>query len=270
MNRKEFMKELEYLLQDIPDGEKEDALAYYRDYLEDAGDENEVRVIQEFGSPERVAAIIRSDLNGSLEEGGAFTEAGYRDERFRDPNYQVAKRQELLEAGAEADGFRNQDAGCKESRKDAAGSGGAERERGQRRRTDAEDRMWLKRLLKVGLLLVVLAVAAPLVLGVGGTALGLAAGAVCLLAALVVLVGVLTVTAILGGVALVVTGAGMAAAAGPGAGILVIGSGILALGLGLFGIVLSALVYGRFIPWCIRSFVDFAGGLLRGGRRKGL
>ena len=41
MRRAEFMKELEYLLQDIPDEEKEEALAYYRDYLEEAGDENE-------------------------------------------------------------------------------------------------------------------------------------------------------------------------------------------------------------------------------------
>ena len=37
MRRAEFMKELEYLLQDIPDEEKEEALAYYRDYLEEAG-----------------------------------------------------------------------------------------------------------------------------------------------------------------------------------------------------------------------------------------
>ena len=43
MRRAEFMKELEYLLQDIPDEEKEEALAYYRDYLEEAGDENESR-----------------------------------------------------------------------------------------------------------------------------------------------------------------------------------------------------------------------------------
>ena len=69
MRRAEFMKELEYLLQDIPDEEKEEALAYYRDYLEEAGDENEEQVIREFGSPERVAAIIRSDLDGNLENG---------------------------------------------------------------------------------------------------------------------------------------------------------------------------------------------------------
>ena len=76
MDRKDFMKELEYLLQDIPEEEKEDAIAYYRDYLEDAGDEHEAEVISEFGSPERVAAIIRADLGGDLEHGGEFTESG--------------------------------------------------------------------------------------------------------------------------------------------------------------------------------------------------
>ena len=79
MNREEFMKELEYLLMDIPEEDKQDAVAYYRDYLEDSGDVHEQEVIQEFGSPERVAAIIRADLGGSLEEGGEFTETGYQD-----------------------------------------------------------------------------------------------------------------------------------------------------------------------------------------------
>ena len=85
MNREEFMKELEYLLSDIPDEDKAEAIGYYRDYLEEAGDENEEVAIKEFGSPERIAAIIRSDLSGHLEDGGEFTEKGYQDERFRDP-----------------------------------------------------------------------------------------------------------------------------------------------------------------------------------------
>ncbi|MDD3251037.1 MAG: hypothetical protein PHV18_00610 [Lachnospiraceae bacterium] len=108
MNRTEFMTKLEYLLQDLPDEEKAEALAYYRDYLEDAGDEHEAEAIREFGSPERVAAIIRSDLNGSLDDGGEFTEAGYQDERFRDPNLQMVKRQELPEVREAADGSASQ------------------------------------------------------------------------------------------------------------------------------------------------------------------
>ena len=76
MKKETFLKELEYLLQDIPDEDKEEALSYYRDYLEEAGSENEDKVMEEFGSPERVAAIIRADITGNLKDGGSFTEKG--------------------------------------------------------------------------------------------------------------------------------------------------------------------------------------------------
>ena len=69
--------------------------------------------------------------------------------------------------------------------------------------------MWLKRLLKVGLLLVILGVLAPILLGAGGTVLGILLAAALLLAGAVVLIGVLTVTACLGAAALLVWGAGL-------------------------------------------------------------
>ena len=97
MNRETFMRELEYLLQDISEEEKADALAYYADYLDEAGPEKEEQVLKEFGSPERVAAMIRSEISGNLEDGGSFTDRGYEDERFRDPNYSVAPRMDLPE-----------------------------------------------------------------------------------------------------------------------------------------------------------------------------
>ena len=64
MRKDAFIKELEYLLQDIPDEEREEAIAYYRDYLEEAGSDNEEKVIEEFGSPERTAALIRAEPDG--------------------------------------------------------------------------------------------------------------------------------------------------------------------------------------------------------------
>ena len=79
MNREEFMRR--------------DALDYYRDYLEEAGDSAE-EAMREFGSPERIASIIRSDIQGNLADGGEFTDTGYTDERFREPNYQLARREQ--------------------------------------------------------------------------------------------------------------------------------------------------------------------------------
>lgn len=61
MNRQEFMRRLEYLLRSIPESERADALAYYNNYFDEAGVENEQQVIQELGSPEAVAQIILED-----------------------------------------------------------------------------------------------------------------------------------------------------------------------------------------------------------------
>ena len=77
MNRVEFMRELERLLADISYSEREEALQYYNDYLNDAGVENEEEVIASLGSPEKVAATIKAGLSGGEE--GAFTENGYQD-----------------------------------------------------------------------------------------------------------------------------------------------------------------------------------------------
>ena len=62
MNRDEFMKRVEYLISDLPEEETRDALDYYRDYLEEAGDAAE-EAMREFGSPERIASIIRTAGN---------------------------------------------------------------------------------------------------------------------------------------------------------------------------------------------------------------
>lgn len=82
MNRKEFLGQLERLLWDIPEQERREALEYYSNYFEDAGEENESGVIQELGSPGKVAAIIKADLAENRGDYGEYTESGYTDERF--------------------------------------------------------------------------------------------------------------------------------------------------------------------------------------------
>lgn len=79
MNRAEFMRQLERLLMDIPENDRLDAIAYYNGYFDEAGVENESKVIQELGSPGKVAAIIKADLNSSGNEYAKYTEQGYSD-----------------------------------------------------------------------------------------------------------------------------------------------------------------------------------------------
>ena len=62
MNKEQFLDELEKLLQDIDSIERDEALNYYRDYFEDAGSEHEQEVIDELGTPEKVAQTIKEGL----------------------------------------------------------------------------------------------------------------------------------------------------------------------------------------------------------------
>ena len=68
MNRVEFMAELERLLADLPEDERQAAVQYYADYFADAGAENEAEVIRELGSPEKTAESIKADYYGITEE----------------------------------------------------------------------------------------------------------------------------------------------------------------------------------------------------------
>ena len=69
MNRAEFMRQLEILLQGISPAERAEALQYYNDYFNDAGAENEQSVIAALGTPARVAENIKRDLNGGNNAG---------------------------------------------------------------------------------------------------------------------------------------------------------------------------------------------------------
>lgn len=66
MDRAQFMKQLERLLSDISEAERQEALAYYNSYFDEAGPENEASVIRELGSPGKVAAIIKADLTRAV------------------------------------------------------------------------------------------------------------------------------------------------------------------------------------------------------------
>lgn len=88
MNRAEFMRQLESLLQSIPAAEREEALQYYNDYFDDAGDESEQDVIEALGNPARVAENIKRDL----------LESGYGE---APPKKAVASDRKLIEYGKE-------------------------------------------------------------------------------------------------------------------------------------------------------------------------
>ena len=62
MSYEQFLDQLEKLLWDISPEERKEALEYYKNYFEDAGKENESQVLNELGSPKKVADNLKESL----------------------------------------------------------------------------------------------------------------------------------------------------------------------------------------------------------------
>ena len=62
MSKNEFLNQLSLLLSDVSPEERDEVLAYYREYIEDAGFENEEAILEELGTPASVAAEIKSGM----------------------------------------------------------------------------------------------------------------------------------------------------------------------------------------------------------------
>lgn len=61
MNRSEFFMKLEQGLSKVSREERDAALDYYHEYFDEAGPENEQKVVEELGPPMQIAARIRAD-----------------------------------------------------------------------------------------------------------------------------------------------------------------------------------------------------------------
>lgn len=273
MRKDEFFKQLEYLLQDIPDGDKEEALSYYRDYLEEAGSENEEKVMAEFGSPERVAAIIRADLSGNLEDGGSFTESGYEDERFRDPNFQVARRLDLPD---EREGREEETKGYGRAG-DGRGDGTYEkspfRDKYTRSKVSSpgaapKEKPWTNKVLKFVLWVILIIAASPFLLGAAGIALGGVTGIVSLVLGAVAVAFCLTAAAFIASVALGVFGVVLFSVTTPLDSLFTIGIAALGLGLGLVGVGVLTWIFWKLIPLLIKGIRKLWNMIFRRGRKE--
>lgn len=196
MSREEFMKELENLLSDVSEEEKKEALEYYRGYFEDAGKENEERILRELESPEKVAQTIKADLETGKE------------------------RQEEAQQNTSAAG-------------------------------DGNDKAW-----KILLVVVIAVLTSPIWVGAAGGllggALGLAGGLLGIVIAAIAVAGSLYIAgAVISGVGIAQLAVGNVAA---GMGLL--GGGLIVLALAVLATIGCVWLYGRFLPWLVRTFVS--------------
>ena len=225
MDRAQCMRELENLLTDIPETEKREALEFYDNYFDDAGPENEVLVLRELGSPEKVAAIIKADLKGSEEqyEYGEYTEHGYEDPRTKEQGQMPEKY-----AG----------------------------EKGK------ENRFFRKGNQTVLILAVILLVfISPFVKGAVGGILTFVVAILLLPFWLIVGLGIGSVVLLLVGIAAIVAGAGLCATM-TGTGIMTAGVGCLLIAVGILMALGLISVAIRIVPKWFRKITDFCSRLL--------
>lgn len=164
MTRGEFMDQLEKLLYTLPVDEREEAMQYYRDYFEDAGEQNESQIIRELGSPKQIAATILADVAGDK---GEYSETGYSDERFQRKESPATKES----VRQEKKGYTYQN-NTQENTQNSTYEKTAY-QNNKENQESPKTSMGLKIVLVILICLFVVPVAAPILLGILATIIGL-------------------------------------------------------------------------------------------------
>lgn len=210
MSRWEYMRRLEELLSDIPPGEREEALQYYNDYINDSDKENEAEVLASLGTPEQVAATIKEGLEGG---GGEYTEKGFHGTSDENSNTLSEYREPVSEPQEE-----------KKPAKSQGLSGGV-----------------------IALIVVLCIFGSPVIIGAAGSALGFVISFFAIFFALVLGFGAASLILLALSIFLVVTGIIQLATA-PLIGLALIAAAFIIAGLGLLFLIVTVLLAGKLIP----------------------
>lgn len=260
MNRAQFMEQLEKLLSDISEAERQEALDYYNSYFDDAGEDQENEVIRELGSPGKVAAIIKADLDGSNDQYAEYTERGYEDIRSRE-NAQVpeTRAQNRRTSGKREDRrFGRERAGRRTEHEERAGSRAERGYHAEKKKNNAG----------IILVLILLVFISPFIKGAVGGIVGVVV-TIAMLPFLVVFgLGAAVLALIIGGIACGVTGIGLCFS-GPATGVMCIGIGCILVAIGLLLLALLVYIASKVLPKILRMFTDFCYRILHRERKDG-
>lgn len=228
MNREQFLNRLEILLQDISEEERVEALAFYRSYFEDAGENKEEDIIRELESPEKVAQSIKADLAGE----------GNTSEENRQSAYNQNQGQQTSNAYSNA---YNQQEYINNVNQTIQNLQSVEK---KKKNTTTIVLGIIVAVLTCPIWLTLLAVVAALIVAV----------AACLLAVLASVVAVVGGCIIAGFVVLGV-GGGLLFSGSPAVGLAVIGIGLILIAIGLLAIVLLVWLCAVALPWICKGIV---------------
>ncbi len=302
MNRADFMKNLAELLADMAPAEREEAIQYYNDYFDDAGEENEQSVIESLGTPEQLAGTIKAGLfdGGSA---GEFTEKGFsgyeqkKTDEVLDINHAGESRQEEEPAG------RSESGGQQFTRENGYGYGAENTayestdynnnsygnvgngntsynttsyennsygnnsygNTGQSQEKRAEKQKMSGGM--IALIVVLCILASPFLLGIGGGALGVILGLLGALIGILATVAVVAVVLLVVGILLFIFGITMLFGT-PLGGLCMMGAALVCLAVGLCFLCLTVAICGMLLPAFFRGIVKLIQSIFHiGGAR---
>lgn len=245
MNREQFIAQLARILQDLPPAERQEAIRYYQEYFDDAGEENEDAVIQELGSPGKVVASIKANL----QYGGSTFGANDTDMENTGTESQTK----------DADGWQNAD---------TQGQSG-QQQTWQNRSTQSPYAMQARKPKRgVGgwaLLIIILVFASPMLLGVGGGALGIFIGILATVFALWISFFAVAIGMIGGGIAVLIKGI-LHAISSPAAGLVSMGGGLICIALGILCAVFFLWFTFQLCPRVLRATLNFISRIVHKGK----
>lgn len=276
MDRAEFMRRLSDLLQDVPPAEREEALQYYNDYFDDAGEGNEAGVIASLGTPEELAKTIKAGLADGG-NGGEFTESGFQSYEQRNKNQVMSTnqgqtgRQENAQEGAKQSGFNGNPGGQQANGAgNTYGAYGSQANAGQSNYGQSGQSRQpgnSKSGGQIALIAVLLVLTSPVWIGILGGLLGCVIGLFGGLLGLFIAFLVVGVVFLAVGIALVCTG--IAAIFGaPLSGLSLVGVGLILISLGLLFSCFMVWTVGSVIPALFRGCVNLCRRLFHRGGAK--
>lgn len=257
MDRAEFMRRLSELLQDMPPAEREEAIQYYNDYIDDAGEGNEAEIIASLGTPEELAKSIKAGLTDGG-NAGEFTESGFHGYEQRN-QYKVMSTDQKTEDGTgSAYGSYGQQNGAG----GAYGSYGTQSNAGQSGKPGKSMSGG-----QIALIAILAVLTSPIWIGILGGLFG------CVLGIFGVLLG-LFIAFLAVGVVLLAVGVGLVWCGivgifgAPLPGFALVGVGLILMALGLVFTCLMVWTVGSAMPAVIRECVNLCSKIFHRGGEK--
>lgn len=247
MNKNEYLDRLSRLLSDISYEEHEEALSYYREYLEDAGAENEQQVMEELGTPEQLAQKIREGLSEkgepSKRQGTPISAPGLSNQNYNNADSNNAGyRQSSYRGNTNHNGTYKQN---------------AENSKKEKNKSTAI------------LVIIALILTSPIWFSLACTVISAAFGCIMAVIAITIGIGASGIACMIVGIALIAAGfcallsITVFQVSGTLAGFALIGSGLIVTALGILFLVLTVWLCGWALPAIVRLIRQSVSNLSR-------